>query len=266
MRPINEKGNTYGRLRVIGYVSGEESGLPGGRSGWKCRCECGNETVSTGSNLRSGRTNSCGCYHKEVVSKAQKTHGMSKTQIYVLWEGMIRRCSNPGHERFASYGGRGISVCERWKDFKNFFEDMGQNPVGMTLDRIDNNLGYSPENCRWATHTQQARNKSNNAFLTYQGRTLCHAEWAEELGVSQGILSARVRRGWSDERVIKTPIRGGGGDKKVTFKGKTLSLSEWSRLTGINRATIRNRIRHRGWSVGKALTTPPDPKKQRIRR
>jgi len=135
-----------------------------------------------------------------------KKHGKSSTAIYGVWNSMRERCQNPEAAAYANYGGRGITVCERWQSFSNFYEDMGDAPPGLTLDRIDNDRGYSPENCRWATRTEQARNKRSLHRLTVDGEKLSMGEWAERSGVSVGTLWQRVANGWSAEAAVKTPL------------------------------------------------------------
>jgi hypothetical protein len=190
-------GRIFGRLEVIG------TGRRKGRHRlWICRCRCGKEKEIRGDNLIAGVSTSCGCFHREVVSK----HGAAGTEIYMIWGLMLARCRNPNALNYHLYGERGIRVCDRWHDFTNFAVDMGPRPSPLhTLDRIDNNGNYEASNCRWATKKEQARNKRNNVLLTYRGETFTMSEWAERLDCTKHIILKRLRRGWSVERTLETP-------------------------------------------------------------
>ena len=126
---------------------------------WICRCDCGNITEVITAHLREGRTKSCGCLQRERISQSETTHGMSGTKVYWVWSQMRDRCSNSNSQDYRYYGGRGISVCPRWSKFENFIADMGVPPPGLTLDRINNDGNYEPDNCRWATRTVQTANR-----------------------------------------------------------------------------------------------------------
>ena len=126
---------------------------------WECQCDCGKKCIVRGSSLSDGHSRSCGCLHKEEAANQKRTHGMSRSRTYISWEGMIRRCENPKATGFELYGGRGISVCERWHKFENFYEDMGERPLGKTIDRSDNEGNYEPGNCKWSTPHEQNMNK-----------------------------------------------------------------------------------------------------------
>ena len=186
---INLIGQRFGRLKVVSRAENSNSGQPR----WNCICDCGEETTVEGVNLRSGYTKSCGCLQRERTIEAHITHGMRKTPTYKSWTGMKNRCSNPKYHAYNRYGERGIMVCERWMKFEDFYEDMGEKPKGMSIERIDNNGNYCPENCCWATKKNQARNTRRNKMVRYQGKTQCLAAWVEELGINYGTLWNRLQ-------------------------------------------------------------------------
>lgn len=196
-------GTRFGRLVVVGR--GEANRW--GQTRWWCRCDCGATKQILDYNLKAGGSRSCGCSVKESVILRCRTHGHTGTPAYVSWQEMKSRCRNPNVKDYTNYGGRGLTISKSWLRFENFYADMGPRPPGMSLDRKDNNLGYSKENCRWATRTQQNRNKSSNRWITFSGKTLCVTDWEEELGFKRGLIRSRLDRGWSVERSLTQPIR-----------------------------------------------------------
>lgn len=154
------EGRTFDRLTVLSFNKKDSKH----RKYWNCSCSCGGSTVSRGDALTMGKSRSCGCLQREVATRiglASRTHGKraDRSPTYNTWSHMIDRCSNPKNSRYGDYGGRGLTVCERWKSFDNFYSDIGDKPVGLTLERKDNELGYSPQNCVWASYSDQNRNR-----------------------------------------------------------------------------------------------------------
>ena len=174
---------------------------------WLCICECGNQKTVRADHLKSGHTESCGC-----IPGGPKKLDRPDAPLYQRWRGMIARTTSPKDARYADYGGRGIGVCDRWKSFAGFAEDMGPTfSPELTLERIDNDRGYEPGNCRWATVVEQARNKRTSYFVTFRGHTKTIAEWSELLGLNYDTVRGRLRKqGWSVERTLTT-----GADPQV---------------------------------------------------
>jgi len=177
---------------------------------WACRCDCGKVVTVQGNNLRSGATQSCGCLMRERVAQRSITHGHNKrgrkSHEYIAWTAMLKRCYNPRSANFGRYGGRGITVCDRWNpsnggSFENFLGDMGQRPGNeYSLDRVNNDASYRPDNCRWADRKTQARNTRRNVFVNYKGQKMTKAEAMEISGVAKHTVDARIKRGWPEER------------------------------------------------------------------
>lgn len=192
----------FGRLTVESRVSDISHK-------WNCICDCGSYAVVAGGNLRSGHTRSCGCLASEVTSAVKTKHGYSRKTgrngMYPVWAQMIARCTRKTHKQYPDYGGRGITVYEEWagKDgFIAFLRDMGERPLGTSLDRIDNNSGYSPWNCRWADRVTQARNTRKNRFLTIGNESKTIAEWAVVSGIGVATIQHRIRSGKTDIDII----------------------------------------------------------------
>jgi hypothetical protein len=182
---------------------------------WVCRCECGNTKSILRSTLVCGESKSCGCSRSEWCRDANITHGHTartligapNTATYTVWRNMLARCSKPTNSGYHRYGGRGISVCQSWEDFESFLSDMGHKPKGKSLDRINNDGDYSPENCRWATVAEQSRNQSRNRPVTWMGETMILPDWETKLGIPRKALIARRDKGWSVERMFTQPFR-----------------------------------------------------------
>lgn len=191
-RTPNLTGQRFGRLLVEEFAGGD-----GKKSWWSARCDCGTTKLFVGAELRKGKTLSCGCYAREMAAKRATKHGMSRHQAYAVWSNMLDRCELPSHFAYARYGGRGITVCSRWKSFEAFWQDMGEGwREGLTLERLNNNLGYSPENCAWRDRKAQSRNKRNNTYInTPKGRMMI-CEAAELSGLNVTTLCYRAGAGW----------------------------------------------------------------------
>lgn len=174
---------------------------------WVCRCDCGTVKIVRGSHLRTGTIQSCGCKAAEQSSRRLRTHGQKKTPEYRTWSAIKRRCHNANQPNYHAYGGRGVYVCERWRDsFEAFFADMGPKPApSYTIERNDNWKGYELGNCRWATRKEQAYNKRVSRLRPIGGcRSV--AEAADRYGLQNGTLYSRLHRGWSEERALTTPV------------------------------------------------------------
>ncbi len=206
MKPIDLSGLKIGRWTVVRMARQKDVH---GHIKWICRCECGVvKSVKTDS-LNSGRSMSCGCLQREAVSRAAKTHGMSKTLMFTTWIGILHRCNCKTSRDYPKYGGRGIKVCERWANsFENFMKDMGPKPSRLhSLDRFpDNNGPYSPENCRWATPKEQNNNTRTNRILTLNGESKTVTQWSECLGIVRSTIFKRLAMGWSDEKALSTKL------------------------------------------------------------
>ncbi len=196
-------GQHFGKLTVVGI---EHVGVNGAQF-WQCDCECGESTVVPHALLVGKGPRSCGC----IRSK----HGLSRTRTYRIWRGMMDRCHNPNSKHFPGWGGRGIKVCDRWKRFRPFLEDMGIAPEGLQIDRVDNDGDYCPENCRWATRTEQMKHTRQTRSVTFQGKTQCLKDWSRELGFSFRALHARLSRGWSVEEAFTKPASRSNPRKKL---------------------------------------------------
>lgn len=202
MNAHNLRNGRFGRLTAVRYEQSSKNAQ------WLCFCECGNDCVVRADHLTQGRVRSCGCLASELVSARTTTHGETRghqlTREYRCWYAMHSRCRDMKDSR---YGGRGIKVCERWTSFENFLADMGRCPEGLTLDRINNNSGYSSDNCRWADAKAQNRNRSSNRQITFNGRTMCLADWCDDTGLPRTTLERRLNRGWPIEAALTTPRR-----------------------------------------------------------
>lgn len=193
-------GERFGRLVTV------ETDPRPGHHRWRCLCDCGVQRTVAATDLRRGHTTSCGCTVR--TCKGEGSVNATRSPEYRTYSNIKDRCLNPKSMHWSRYGGRGIAICSRWlASYENFLEDMGRRPHGTSLDRIDNDGPYSPENCRWATPREQARNRRNNVRLTFRGETLVLSEWSERVGIALNVLQLRIAYGWTVERTLTQSVR-----------------------------------------------------------
>jgi hypothetical protein len=236
----------FGRLTVVNRVGNTKDGKPQ----YFCRCVCGKTVVARGKQLRSGKTQSCKCLRYERLKKSLTTHGYSFTKTYKVWGAMSDRCRNQKCIAFKHYGGRGITICERWLKFENFLADMGHRPKGKTIDRINVNGNYEPSNCRWATPIQQANNTRGVRRITHKGVTQTISEWAMQLSIPRTTIALRLERGLPVVEILKP--------KQVPalaeYKGNLMTYPQIAKAAGMSYITLRWRLR-KGLSLAKALAS-----------
>ncbi len=206
---IDLTGQKFGRLTAIAKIGTDKRRC----ILWLCQCDCGKSTVVSSNSLLCGNTKSCGCLHRERTIAANTKHGCQKNnypdRIYTVWAHLKSRCYNKNSKYYYNYGGRGITVCDEWlHDFQAFYDWAMANGYrdDLTIDRIDNNKGYSPDNCRWVDRKTQANNTRRNRYLTHKGKTQTLAQWADELKISPHTLWSRLNSGWSVERTFETGV------------------------------------------------------------
>ena len=237
-------GQRFGRLVVIK----EEGRDQNGRVLLQCKCDCGNEVIVRSDSLRNGSCKSCGCLRKELSSERNTTHGHSNEKLYRVWRGMLRRCYDPKYTAYNRYGGRGIEVCEEWRNnyesFRDFMLSQGYDEYGPsyenTIDRIDNNGSYCPENCRVVSMKTQSLNKSNNHYITYNLKKMTVTEAAEKNNLTNHQVFNRLDKGWSMKRALHEPLK---ETSTYTAGNENHSIKEWAEKMGVTDAVIRGRLK-----------------------
>ncbi len=202
-------GRVFGLLTVLRYHGSGPA--PHHAALWACRCDCdaSKEFIALGTTLTRKHCRSCGCYRKANMRRIAVRHGMAASSEYGIWLGVKKRTGDKNNVAYERYGGRGITMCDRWRDsFETFYKDMGPRPTNRhTLERKDNSMGYAPENCVWATYQEQARNRRSNRILTFRGESMPAIAWAERYGMEDQVLCRRLKKGWSIEKSLTEPVR-----------------------------------------------------------
>lgn len=205
--PIDRTGRKYGRLTAVRRAENDKHG----NSQWECLCDCGAVAIVSSPSLATGNTKSCGCLSKELAGirarERSTTHGLSNTRTYKVWAGMRKRCRNPNDIAYYYYGGRGIKVCERWMKFENFLADMGEVPEGMSIERLDVNGDYCPENCVWLPNSEQRKNVRNNVHVVYEGEKMILSDFARKIGRRPSRISTWLKKGFTPEQMLTKPKR-----------------------------------------------------------
>lgn len=265
-RALDITGQRYGRLIAVKRVENRVSKSGKIRARWLCKCDCGKEKVILLDDLRSGHTNSCGCLGEESRRNSSRTHGMAKTRLYVEWSSMKSRCYNKRNKSYNRYGGRGIAVCDEWRNsfenFRNWALKNGYNDI-LTIERKDVNGNYCPGNCCWISQKQQAKNRRTTLRTTDKNGNEAYAmDIAKENGISMNIVIARKNNGWNLDKALNTPLIEQTIKRKVLQTSLTTgnviaeyeSIGEASRKTGTERSSIsrcclgeRNKAGGYGW-------------------
>lgn len=197
-------GEKFGELLVLKRIS--KTGEP---ALYLCKCDCGKTTVVRGCNLKSGATKSCGCLRRKATAGLRYSHGKHNTKIYKCWCNMRDRCSNQNNKEYSAYGGRGIHVCDEWSKFSTFYNWAMLNGYDedLTIERIDVNKNYCPENCTWVNRHDQSRNRTDNRKITFNGKTMILKDWGDEIGINEATIRNRLNSGWTVEKALTTPVR-----------------------------------------------------------
>lgn len=251
-------GKKFGKITVISFNS-----VKNYSTFFNCRCDCGNNKIMKGSYLTPGIVQSCGCLRKitaKLMGTTTKKHGKSTTRTYACWAAMKSRCTYEKHPQYNRYGGRGITICDKWLIFENFYDDMGDKPKTLSIERRDNNKGYYKENCYWGTKKQQQRNRECTLFVNWKGSHIALSEICEKLGINYQTAYARLADGMSIEKVLDTNKHSffrenNPRNRYLTFRNETKRMIDWANQFGMKVSALSYRIR-KGWDIKRALTTP----------
>jgi len=233
---------------------------------WRCRCVCGAEKTVYQGNLTQGKSHGCGCAARKLTGERARTHGKRNTRLYNIWVLMRRRCYDESSVSYKNYGGRGISVCDEWlghDGFQHFWDWSHENgysesasPRDCSIDRIDVNGNYCPENCRWIDMRSQSRNKQGTHWVEFGGETISLAEFCERYNVAPALASARFQRGWSPAEVMFFHPK--YLPKLIEYKGETRTQRGWAKHFGIDHRKLQYRLNH-GWTFEQAIGIAPPP-------
>ena len=250
-RPIRDlTGQKFGYLTVLR----RDGSTNHGNALWLCKCVCGKETIVASSNLIRNFITSCGCKRSETISNKNKKHGKSRSRIYLLWSRIKVRCTKPNCSHYKNYGGRGITYDSSWEYFENFYKwalDNGYKD-NLTIERIDVNGNYCPENCKWITLKEQAQNRRNTYRINYKGKEYCASELARMFNIKVDTLKKRINSGMSVEDAINKPVK---KEHLIVYNNETHNITEWENLLGFKNGTIKERLK-RGWSIKQIIETP----------
>lgn len=277
MKRLDLIGQRFGKLVVVEFAGIKKYNEKSTRTQWLCRCDCGGTIITIGSSLMSGAVKSCGCAKKEAAikrSEEKEKSDLNAERLYQVWKGIKQRCYDKNREVYKYYGGRGITMCDEWKHsyfaFKEWAYTNGYDenaPKNMcTIDRIDVNGDYCPENCRWVDWTTQSYNRRSNKIVEYNGERKSLLEWSMITGLSTNVLYSRIfALKWDVHRAFTQPLSYVTKPEpecresiyqEVEYNGEVHTIKEWADITNIYPKTLVRRIFRRHWSVEKALNTP----------
>lgn len=243
-------GERFGRLIVIKRVENNKHN----QVRWLCKCDCGNKKIVLANALREGNTRSCGClkHEQNYINIVHITHNKSNTRLYNIWKNMKNRCNNPKNRRHKFYYDKGIKVCNEWqKNFMSFYKWAMENGYkeNLTIDRIDNNGNYEPNNCRWATITEQNNNQSNNIRIYYNNITYNVKDFCKKYKIKRCTLMQRLKNNWNIEKIINTPIQ---SKRSILYNGTHYTAKELAEKYHIKQSTLITRL-SRNWTIDEAL-------------